>query len=75
MLNLRIEHSDGTVTDIDSDETWKLTTEGPIRENNEYDGEVYDARMELQGWSGAGYDDSGWRSAEVVAGPEGCFRR
>jgi len=73
MLNLRIEHADGTVTDIDSDETWKLTTEGPIRENNEYDGEVYDARMELQGWSGAGYDDSGWRSAEVVAGPEGVL--
>ena len=27
-----------------SDETWKLTANGPIRANNEYDGEEYDAR-------------------------------
>jgi len=73
MLNLRIEHADGSVTDIDSDEAWKLTTQGPIRENNEYDGEVYDAQMELGGWSKPGYDDSSWRPVEAVAGPEGVL--
>ena len=73
MLNLRIEHPDGTVTDLDSDESWKLTTDGPIRENNEYDGEIYDARMELAGWSSAGYDDGGWQPASVVSGPEGAL--
>jgi alpha-L-rhamnosidase len=71
MLNLRVEFADGSVIDIDSDESWKLTTDGPIRENNEYDGEVYDARMELAGWSEPGYDDSEWRPVEVVEGPEG----
>ena len=39
---------------------------GPIRENNEYDGEYYDARMELSGWDNAGFDDSGWMDVELV---------
>ena len=73
MLNLRVEYADGSILDVDSDESWKLTTEGPIRENNEYDGEVYDARMELAGWSAPGYDDSGWRTPDVVSGPEGVL--
>ncbi len=73
MFNLRIEYADGTFEDIDSDEAWKLTTDGPLRENNEYDGEVYDARMELTGWDMPGYDDSGWRAPEVVEGPEGVL--
>lgn len=73
MLNLRIEYADGTFADIDSDEAWKLTTEGPIRANNEYDGEEYDARMELAGWSMPGYDDSAWRIPELVSGPEGVL--
>ncbi len=53
-----IEYADGTKPTIVSDETWKLTTDGPIRANNEYDGEEYDARMEMPGWSRAGFDDS-----------------
>ncbi|MFO7973027.1 MAG: family 78 glycoside hydrolase catalytic domain [Candidatus Hydrogenedentota bacterium] len=73
MLNLRVEYSDGTFVDIDSGEAWKLTTDGPIRANNEYDGEIYDARMELTGWSTPDYDDSAWRSPEQVSGPEGVL--
>ena len=55
------------------DETWKLTTAGPIRANNEYDGEEYDARMELAGWSRAGFDDSEWEPAQAVAAPAGVL--
>jgi len=36
-----------------SDETWKLSSAGPILANNEYDGEEYDARMEQTGWNRA----------------------
>ena len=32
-----------------TDENWKLTTNGPTRKNNEFDGEFYDSRMELDG--------------------------
>ena len=32
-------------------ESWKVTAEGPVRVNNEYDGEEYDARQEMKGWA------------------------
>ncbi|MBQ5605997.1 MAG: family 78 glycoside hydrolase catalytic domain, partial [Prevotella sp.] len=48
--------------------------EGPIRANNEYDGEEYDARMELTGWTEVGYDDSKWLKAERAEIPYGALR-
>ena len=66
LLQLDIEYEDGSRTQVVSDGSWKLTTEGPIRENNEYDGEFYDARMELSGWDQAGFDDSNWLDVELV---------
>jgi alpha-L-rhamnosidase len=74
LLRLHIEFDDGTSSDVVSDESWKLTTAGPIRTNNEYDGEEYDARMELHGWAAPGYDDSGWENAGVVSAPGGALR-
>jgi alpha-L-rhamnosidase len=56
-----------------SDETWKLTANGPIRANNEYDGEEYDARMELAGWNRTGFDDSKWDAAQAVSAPAGVL--
>jgi len=69
LLQLEIEHSGGKVERVVSDQNWKLTTEGPIRANNEYDGEIYDARQEMEGWSRPGFDDSGWQKAQVVKAP------
>ena len=46
-LQLELEMQDGTTSRIVSDESWKLTADGPIRGNNEYDGEEYDARQEM----------------------------
>lgn len=72
-LQLDIEYVDGTTAHIRTDPTWKLTTNGPIRANNEYDGEEYDARAELAGWSRAGFDDSTWQPASVVDPPKGVL--
>jgi alpha-L-rhamnosidase len=69
LLHLRVEHTDGSITEIVSDESWKLTADGPILANNEYDGEEYDARKELDGWDEAGYDDSNWRGVQIVSPP------
>ncbi len=55
LLNLRIEFADGSSSEIVSDESWQMTTNGPIRANNDFDGEEYDARMELGDWSKPGY--------------------
>jgi len=73
LLQLQLEMADGTVRRVASDESWKLTTAGPIRANNEYDGEVYDARQEMEGWSRAGFREDGWRPAQVVEGPAGAL--
>lgn len=71
LAQLEITDSEGNRTVVASDESWKLTTDGPIVANNEYDGETYDARLEMPGWSRNGYDDSSWRDARSVAAPEG----
>jgi len=47
LLQMEVEYADGRKQQIVSDESWKLTDKGPIRANNEFDGEEYDARMEL----------------------------
>jgi len=73
ILHLDVEYQDGSRASVVSDETWKLSTAGPIRANNEYDGEEYDARMEQPGWNRAGFDDSKWEPARIVAAPTGVL--
>ena len=69
ICQINIMFEDGTMQTIKTDQNWKLTTKGPTRKNNEFDGEFYDARMELDGWNRTGYDDSEWRSAKIVDKP------
>jgi alpha-L-rhamnosidase len=67
LFQLELQFADGEKRLITSDDSWKLTTDGPIVENNEYDGEYYDARKEMPGWSQTEFDDSAWQGAEIVA--------
>ena len=69
ILHLRLEYADGSVNEVLSDESWKLTTNGPILNNGEYDGEEYDARKELRGWDAAKYNDTAWQPAQLVSPP------
>ena len=39
LARIEIEHQDGTRTVVVSNGSWRLTTNGPIRANNEFDGE------------------------------------
>lgn len=71
LLQLEVEYTDGTKQTIISDNSWKFTADGPIRTNNEYDGEEYDATKEFSGWNSAGFDDSQWLKAELVQAPGG----
>lgn len=72
--NLIIEFKDGKKKTISTNIKWKLNADGAIRSNNEYDGEIYDARKELTGWDRAGYNDTQWMDAERVAIPYGTLR-
>ncbi|MCC6860366.1 MAG: glycoside hydrolase family 78 protein, partial [Bryobacterales bacterium] len=72
-LQLELQYANGAKTVIAGDESWKLSTRGPVGVNNEYDGEEYDARLEMPGWSRAGFDDSGWQAAQAVQAPAGAM--
>lgn len=55
-LNLRIVYQDGSEETLTTDQQWK-TAAGPIRYNNIYTGEHYDARLEMPGWDTPQFDD------------------
>jgi alpha-L-rhamnosidase len=71
LLNIRLEFEDGSFEDIVTDRDWKGTAGGPIRANNEYDGETYDARLEQPGWSEPGFAGPSWRTVKLVDPPGG----
>jgi len=73
LMQLEIEYSNGEKKTVSSDDTWKLTTNGPILANNEFDGEEYDANLELIGWNKNGYDDVSWKTAQLVSAPSGIL--
>jgi alpha-L-rhamnosidase len=73
LFQLQVEYEDGGSQRVVSDGSWRLTTAGPIRANNEYDGEEYDARREWSGWAEAGFDDAAWEPAQSVAAPGGAL--
>lgn len=65
-LMLAITTSDGKTEYVVTDETWKGSRDGPIRSNNIYTGEVYDAQMEIASWADAKFDDSKWAATVHV---------
>lgn len=71
---LIITYDDGKQRRIFTNDKWRLTADGPIRSNNEYDGEIYDARKTLGDWTMPGYNDSKWMTAERVGIPLGTVR-
>ena len=75
-INVIVEYTDGTTERLQTDDKgWKITADGPIRANNEYDGEEYDARKEMMGWSEpGGIDASKWQNAERTDIPQAYLR-
>ena len=73
ILQLEVTYQDGQREIIKSDDTWRITNQGPIRTANEYDGESYDENYELGDWTSPGYNDGDWLQAELVEAPEGML--
>ncbi|MCM1064508.1 MAG: glycoside hydrolase family 78 protein [Eubacterium sp.] len=74
LCQLRIVYEDGSVEEICSDESWQ-GKDSPVLFSEIYDGEIYDARLETEGWCspgipqnrfGAGAQDDGWRAVSVI---------
>jgi alpha-L-rhamnosidase len=68
-MQVHIDHGDGTSSVLVSNKSWKVTDDGPIRANSEFDGEEYDARKEQGGWDQPGFDDSTWRHVQRMPSP------
>jgi alpha-L-rhamnosidase len=63
---LLIRYEDGstqTVVTTPGDD-WRATDTGPYRADDIYDGQTYDARKELPGWTANGFDASAWSAVE-----------
>ena len=52
---------------VSAPEDWKAWQDGPVRLGSFFQGERYDARKALPGWSEPGFDDSAWAPAVRVA--------
>lgn len=65
---IEIEYADGKKETVMTDKSWTAST-GAILFDNVYVGESYDARLEIPGWSKAGFDDSKWTPVKAVKSP------
>ena len=62
---LRLTFSDGSEQVIFTDDTWKCAP-SPMIADSIYDGEVYDERKAVAGWSSVSCSDSTWDQVEIV---------
>ncbi|MBU1187109.1 MAG: family 78 glycoside hydrolase catalytic domain, partial [Acidobacteria bacterium] len=72
IFQLHIEMDSGEDIVFFSDENW-ASKAGPIVSDSIYNGEIYDARLETEGWDRPGFDDSGWDRAELAISPQGLL--
>lgn len=68
LAQLEITFDDGQVETIGSDKTWK-TTESAIQAAELYDGETYDERTEVPGWSTPSFKDDSWSTVSELDFP------
>lgn len=64
---LEIKYKDGSVEQIVTDADFQYCLDGPVREDDLYQGEFYDANCELTGFDQAGFSEDGWYPAKENA--------
>ncbi len=69
LFQMKIDYTDGTSEWVVSNKDWKVNN-GPILDSDIYNGETYDARLELSGWASTNYSGSGWKNATEVVQPK-----
>ncbi|WP_245925627.1 family 78 glycoside hydrolase catalytic domain [Algibacter marinivivus] len=67
LAQLEMTMSDGSKEIIVSDDSWKGMTNGPLQFAEIYDGEIYNANMEMPDWTTNNFDDKTWTKVEVAA--------
>ena len=61
---LHLLYEDGSTEVLKTGSDWKAAF-GPIQQTDNLMGEVYDARLEMPGWSAPGFDDAQWQPVAV----------
>ncbi|MFK7697116.1 family 78 glycoside hydrolase catalytic domain [Paenibacillus sp. HJGM_3] len=64
LVQLNVDYADGSRQSLASDTSWRASF-GPLTATDYHMGETYDARLEMHGWTAAGFDDAGWAAANV----------
>jgi alpha-L-rhamnosidase len=60
LVQLELDYEDGTRQTIATEDSWRVTSNGPIRQADLLMGEFYDARLAVDDWSKSNYDQSSW---------------
>ena len=74
LAKMIITYEDGTKQIIDSNtQDWKSFDNGPLIDNDFFNGVEYDARKEasVEGWNTVGFDDSSWDGVAQFTGKVG----
>lgn len=58
-----IQYEDGEKQVIGTDDTWRVYSDGPVRSDDIYSGEYYDANYEVKDWSTVNCDETTWEYA------------
>lgn len=69
IAQIHITYTDGTTKVITTDKNWKWAL-GPVTYNCVYDGEIYDANLDHEGWTKPGYNDSEWKPVTIFEKPK-----
>lgn len=72
LAQLVIRYEDGRVQYVCTDGKFK-GCDGPVVFSDIYDGEIYDARLEQDGWGCPGFDDSGWHDVRILKKDKGIL--
>lgn len=64
---LVLQYEDGSIQNVVTDDAWQVYADGPIRNDDMFLGECYDAVREERGWCERGFAADGWQQAEVFS--------
>lgn len=72
LMQLVVRYRDGREETFFTEEDW-LGHEGPVTFSEIYDGEIYDAGMELENWNCPGHRTDGWKQVQTVEFPKSAL--
>ncbi|WP_417444152.1 family 78 glycoside hydrolase catalytic domain [Joostella sp.] len=65
LCQLEMIMEDGSRKFIVTDKSWKAMTNGPLQFSEIYDGEIYNANLEMPNWATNSFNDSAWKVVQV----------